>query len=44
MTERLRHAYDTVAAANDFVIVEGTGHCGVGAVLGWNNVRASQPC
>ena len=34
-SSRLHHAYTSIAHANDFVVVEGTGHCGVGAVLGW---------
>jgi len=38
---RLHSAFDRIAAANEFVIVEGTGHCGVGAVLGWNNARVA---
>ena len=38
---RLIHAYDTISASNDFVVVEGTGHCGVGAVLGWTNARVA---
>jgi len=41
LAQRLQHAYTTIAAANDFVVVEGTGHCGVGAVLGWNNARVA---
>jgi len=41
LTARLRESYDRVAAAHDFVVVEGTGHCGVGSILGWNNARVA---
>ena len=37
----LRGAFEAIAAAHDFVVVEGTGHCGVGAVLGWDNARVA---
>ena len=30
-----------LSAAHEFVVVEGTGHCGVGSVLGWNNARVA---
>lgn len=33
-SHRIRTAYDRIASSNDFVVVEGTGHCGVGSVLG----------
>ena len=31
----------TLQAAHEFVVIEGTGHCGVGSVLGWNNARVA---
>jgi len=38
---RLTSAFGAISAASDFVVVEGTGHSGVGAVLGWNNARVA---
>jgi hypothetical protein len=34
-------AYDRVAAGKDVVVIEGTGHAGVGAVVGLSNARAA---
>ena len=38
---KLRSSYESVSSAHDFTIVEGTGHCGVGSVIGWNNARVA---
>lgn len=35
-------AYDRVAAGKELVVVEGTGHAGVGAVVGLSNARAAR--
>lgn len=35
--EKIASAYQTVQAENDFVVVEGTGHAGVGSIVGMNN-------
>jgi len=38
---QVRDAYDRVAAEKDMVVIEGTGHAGVGAVIGLSNARAA---
>ncbi|MBW3613527.1 MAG: AAA family ATPase [Chloroflexi bacterium] len=38
---RVRAAYERVAADKDVVVVEGTGHAGVGAVIGLSNAAAA---
>lgn len=38
---QVRAAYDRVAAAKDLVVIEGTGHAGVGAVIGLSNAAAA---
>ncbi|MCV0403011.1 MAG: AAA family ATPase [Chloroflexi bacterium] len=38
---QVRHAYDRVAHDKDLVVIEGTGHAGVGAVVGLSNARAA---
>lgn len=37
----IRRSFERISAENDFVVVEGTGHCGVGSILGWNNARVA---
>lgn len=37
----VRAAFDRVAAGKDVVVIEGTGHAGVGAVIGLSNARAA---
>ena len=41
MRARLLGAFVQLSDAHEFVVVEGTGHCGVGSVLGWNNARVA---
>ena len=38
---QVRAAYDRVAAGKDLVVIEGTGHAGVGAVIGLSNAAAA---
>jgi len=38
---QVRDAYERVAADRDVVVVEGTGHAGVGAVIGMSNARVA---
>jgi hypothetical protein len=38
----VRAAYERVAVGRDVVLVEGTGHAGVGAVIGLSNARVAQ--
>ena len=38
---QVRAAYERLAAGKDLVVVEGTGHAGVGAVVGLSNARAA---
>jgi len=41
VSRRLKDSFNTIAARNDLTIVEGTGHCGVGTVIGWSNARVA---
>jgi len=41
LTTKLQAAFPTLCSTNDFVVVEGTGHCAVGSVLGWSNARVA---
>ena len=42
MTARVREAYNNLCELNDGnIVVEGTGHCSVGSVVGWNNARVA---
>ena len=38
---QVRRAYERVAADKDMVVIEGTGHAGVGAVIGLSNAAAA---
>ena len=38
---QVRDAYDRVSARKDVVVIEGTGHAGVGAVIGLSNAEAA---
>lgn len=38
---QVRAAFDRVAAEKDVIVIEGTGHAGVGAVVGLSNARAA---
>lgn len=42
LVERLRRAFDRAAWEKDFVIVEGSGHAGVGSVFGLSNARIAR--
>ncbi len=39
--DRIRSAFETVAQGRDMVLVEGTGHAGVGAVIGLSNAQVA---
>jgi BioD-like phosphotransacetylase family protein len=41
LVRRLRHSFDRAAWEKDFVIVEGTGHAGVGSVFDLSNARVA---
>jgi len=42
MESRLKEAYNNLYELNDGnIVVEGTGHCAVGSVVGWNNARVA---
>ncbi|MBV9657056.1 MAG: AAA family ATPase [Verrucomicrobia bacterium] len=41
LVRRLQHAFDRAAWEKDFVIVEGTGHAGVGSVFDLSNARVA---
>ena len=36
----IRRAFDNVTSTNDFTVVEGTGHVGVGSIVKMNNAQA----
>ncbi|MGE3954959.1 MAG: phosphotransacetylase family protein [Parachlamydiales bacterium] len=37
LEERIGKAYGAITSAHDFTLVEGTGHCGVGSIIGLSN-------
>ena len=37
----IEHAYEKVSEASDVVLMEGTGHCAVGSVVGVNNAQVA---
>jgi len=41
LVKRIRHSFDRAAWEKDFVIVEGTGHAGVGSVFDLSNARVA---
>ncbi|MEW6517059.1 MAG: AAA family ATPase [candidate division FCPU426 bacterium] len=42
LAEQIQEAFDRVSQGRDFVVVEGTGHAGVGSVLDLSNARVAQ--
>lgn len=42
LDESILQAYARVSAGRDFVVIEGTGHAGVGSVLGLSNARVAK--
>jgi len=42
LAEPVQRAFDAVAADKDVVVIEGTGHAGVGSVVGLSNARAAR--
>ncbi len=42
LDESILAAYGRVSAGRDFVVIEGTGHAGVGSVLGLSNARVAK--
>ena len=41
LVRRIQHSFDRAAWENDFVIIEGTGHAGVGSVFDLSNARVA---
>jgi phosphate acetyltransferase len=41
LKQKIVESYDRVAAVNDFTVVEGTGHVGVGSIIGLNNAHVA---
>lgn len=41
LEEEIRKAFHKIASTSDFVVVEGTGHTGVGSILGLNNAQVA---
>lgn len=39
MLEKIRSSYQKIREANDYTLVEGTGHVGVGSIINLNNAR-----
>ena len=42
LEEKIFHSYKRVAEGNELVIIEGTGHAGVGSIFGLNNARVAK--
>lgn len=42
LEKRIIDAYERVSAGRDFVVIEGTGHAGVGSVFGLSNARVAK--
>ncbi len=42
LLEKIAKSYQTLAAHNDFVLVEGTGHIGVGSIFHLNNAKIAK--
>lgn len=40
--DRIERSYEKVSSTNDFTIVEGTGHVGVGSIVGMSNAAVAQ--
>lgn len=40
--DRIRTAYDRIEAAQPFTVVEGTGHAGVGTIIGCSNADVAR--
>lgn len=41
LLEKITHSFDTIASKHRYTVVEGTGHTGVGSIIGLNNVRVA---
>ncbi len=41
MRQKIRRSFDNIASKNDYTIVEGTGHVGVGSIIELNNARVA---
>jgi len=37
----IKKAYESLSKKNDFIVVEGTGHCGVGSIVNLDNARVA---
>jgi dethiobiotin synthase len=42
LEEKIQKAYENVSQNRDFVVIEGTGHAGVGSVVGLSNARVAK--
>ena len=42
MESSIKSAFSRLSAQNDFVLVEGTGHCGVGSIIDLDNARVAK--
>jgi BioD-like phosphotransacetylase family protein len=42
LVARIRHAHTTLAAQHDLLLIEGTGHAGVGSVVGLSNAQVAR--
>jgi len=40
-TVKIKEAYEHISRKNDFTLVEGTGHVGVGSIVGMNNAKVA---
>jgi phosphate acetyltransferase len=41
MQSKIKHSYNTISNSNDYTVVEGTGHVGVGSIVNLNNAKVA---
>jgi phosphate acetyltransferase len=41
LAKKIKLAYQTISSANDFTLIEGTGHTGVGSIVNLNNAQVA---
>ncbi|CCB86215.1 MULTISPECIES: phosphotransacetylase family protein [Parachlamydia] len=41
MTQKIKHSFQKISKANDYTIVEGTGHVGVGSIIDLSNAKVA---
>jgi phosphate acetyltransferase len=41
LAEKIRYSYELISSTHEFTVVEGTGHVGVGSIIGLNNAKVA---